>query len=95
VFPSAKTAGNGVTPLSHAEYKEQSVSSAIAPTSPNTTENSVGAAKLMLKLTHLDWKPKRVSHAPIHSNVPTAKEITKPTPTPACFGDIASIENGM
>ena len=95
VFPSAKTAGNGVIPLSHAEYKEQSVSNAMAPTSPNTTENLVDAAKLILKLTHLDWKLKRASYAPIHSNVPTAKETTKPTPTPACFGDITSIENGM
>jgi len=71
------------------------VSNAMALTSQNTTENSVGAARLMLKLTHLDWKPRRVSYAPICSNVPTAKETTKLTPTSAHFGGIASIENGM
>jgi len=71
------------------------VLNAMAHTSLNTTESSVGAAKLMLKLTLLDWKPRRANHALICSSVPTAKEITKLTPTAAHFGDIASIESGM
>ena len=94
-FPYAKIAGNGDIPLSHAGYKGQSASNVMAHTSLNTIESSVGAAKLMLKLTLLDWKPRRVNHALIRLSVPTAKEITKLTPTATHFEDIASIESGI
>jgi len=54
VFPNAKTAGNGDTQLSHAEYKVPSASNAMAPTNPNIIGNSVGVTRQMPKLTHLD-----------------------------------------
>jgi len=94
-FPNTKIARNRDIPLSHAGYKGQSALNVIAHTSLNTIESLVGATKLMLKLTLLDWKPKRVNHALIHSSVSTVKEITKLTPTAAYFGDITSIESGM
>ena len=94
-FPNTKIAGNRDIPLSRAGYKGQSALNVMAHTSLNTIESSVGAAKLTLKLTLLDWKPRRANHALICSSVPTAKEITKLTPTAAHFRDITSIESGM
>jgi len=63
-------------------------------TSQSTIENLDGVAKPMLKLTHLGWKPRRSNPALTHSNAPTAKRITKPTPTFVYFEDTASIGNG-
>jgi len=59
-----------------------------------TIENSVGVARQMPRSTCQDWKPRRVNHAPTHSNVLTAEATTKPTPTSVCFGDTDSIGNG-
>jgi len=58
-----------------------------------TIENSVGVVRQTPRSTHQDWKPRRVNHAPTHSNVLTAEVTTKPTPTSVCFGDTDSIEN--
>ena len=66
------------------------MSSVMAPTSRNTTESSVGAAKQMIKLTHLDSKLREANLALTRSNAPTVKEIIKPTPFNVHFGDIAS-----
>jgi len=70
------------------------VSNVTALTSQSTIENLDGVAKPMLKLTHLGWKQRRVNPALTRSNAPTAKRITKPTPTFAHFGDTASTGNG-
>jgi len=70
------------------------VSNVIALTSWSTIENLDGVAKPMLKLTHLGWKQRRANPALTRSNAPTAKEITKPTPTFVHFGDTTSIGNG-
>jgi len=50
--------------------------------------------KANTKINHQDWKPRRVNHAPTHSNVLTAGATTKPTPTSVHFGDTDSIGNG-
>jgi len=50
--------------------------------------------KANAKLTHLGWKQRRANPALTRSNAPTAKGITKPTPTFAHFGDTASTGNG-
>jgi len=67
----------------------------MALTSQSTIENLDGIAKPMLKLTHLGWKQRRANPALTRLNAPTAKGITKPTPTFVHFGDTASIGNGM
>jgi len=67
----------------------------MALTSWSTIENLDGVAKPMLKLTHLGWKPRRANLALTHSNAPTAKGITKPTPTFVHFGDTTLIGNGI
>ena len=93
-FPNAKTAENEIMPPSHAEFKGPNASNVMVPTNPNTTENSVGAARLMPKSTHLDWKPRKANHAPICSNALTARATIKLIPTNVRFGDIDSTENG-
>ena len=47
----------------------------------------------MPRSTRQDWNPRRVNHAPTHSNVLTAGVTTKLTPTNVRFGDTDSIEN--
>jgi len=79
-------------PPSHAEFKGPNASNVMVPTNLNTTENSVGA--LTPKSTHLDWKPRKVNRAPIHSNALTARATIKLIPTNVHFGDIDSTENG-
>jgi len=79
---------------SHAEFKGPNASNVMVPTNPNTTENLVGAARLMPKSTHLDWKPRKANCTSIHSNALTARATIKPIPTNVHFGDIDSIENG-
>jgi len=66
----------------------------MALTSRSTIENLDGVAKPMLKSIHLGWKQRRANLAPTRSNAPTAKGITKLTPTFVHFGDTASIGNG-
>jgi len=94
VFLSAKTAGNGDTQHFHVESKVPNASNAMVLTNPITIENSVGVARQTSRSTHQDWKPRRVNHAPTHSNVLTAGATTKLTPTSVRFGDTNSIENG-
>ena len=65
----------------------------MAPINPNTIENSVGVARQTAKLTLLDWKPRKANHAPIHSNVLTARVTIKPIPINVYFGDTNSTEN--
>ena len=59
-----------------------------------TIENLVGVTRQIPRSTRQDWKPRRVNHAPTHSNILTAGATTKLTPTNVCFGDTDSIENG-
>ena len=93
-FLSAKTAGNGDTQHFRVESKMLNASNAIVLTNPITIENSVGVAKQTPRSTCQDWKPRRVNHAPTHSNVLTAGVTTKLTPTSVHFGDTNSIGNG-
>jgi len=68
VYCSAKTAGSGATLLFHAEFKEPSVSNAMARTSWNTIENLDGAARLMTRSIYQDWKLKKGNLAPTRSS---------------------------
>jgi len=95
VSRSARIVGNGVTPPCHVGFREQDVSNAMALTSQNITESSVGAVKLTIKSTHQDSKPRGANLALIHSNAPIVKETTKLTPFNVHFGDIVSIVSGM
>ena len=76
------------------ESKMPNVSNATVLTNLITIENSVSVTRQIPRSTYQDWKPRRVNHAPTHSNVLTAGVTTKPTLTSVCFGDTDSIENG-
>ena len=93
VFLSAKTAGNGDMQHFHVESKVPNASNTTVLTNLITIENSVGVARQMPRSTRQDWKPRRVNHAPTHSNVLTAGATTKPTPTSVYFGDTNSMGN--
>jgi len=90
-----RIAGNGATPPFRAGSREQDVLNVTALTSWNTTESSVGIAKLTIKLILLDLKPRRANLVLIRSSAPIVKEITKPTQFTVHFGDIDSIVSGM
>ena len=92
-FLSAKTAGNGDTQHFCVESKMPNASNAMVLTNPITIENSVGIARQMPRSTRQDWNPRRVNHAPTHSNVLTVGVTTKLTPTNVHFGDTDSIGN--
>jgi len=92
-FSSVKTAGNGDTQHFRVESKVPNASNAMVLTNLNTIENSVGVARQMPRSTCQDWKPRRVNHAPTHSNVLTAGATTKLALTNVCFGDTNSIGN--
>ena len=92
---SARIVGNGVMPPCHVGSRELDVSSVMALTSWNTTESSVGAVKLTIKLTHQDSKPREANLALICSSAPIVKEIIKPTPFNVHFGDIVSTVSGI
>jgi len=68
VYCSAKTAGSRAMLLFHAGFKEPSVSNAMVHTSWNTIENLDGAARLMTRSIHQDWKLKKGNLAPTHSS---------------------------
>ena len=80
--------------LFHAGSKVPSVSNIMVHTNPNTTENSAGVARRMPKSTYLNWKPRKINHALIRSNVPTTRETIKPILISVPFGGSISIENG-
>ena len=90
-FPSTRTAGNGATPLSCAEYRALNASSVMVLTSQRTTENSDGAAKQTTRSTLQDWKQRKENPAPTHSNAWTAMVIIKLTQMHAPSGDTISI----
>jgi len=54
----------------------------------------LGVAKLTTRLILLDLRPRRVTHAPIHSNTLTAKAITRWTLMTVSSGNTASTRNG-
>jgi len=92
---SARIVGNGVMPPCRVGFRELDVSSVTALTSQNTTEKSVGAVKLTIKLTHQDSKPREANLALIRSSAPIVKETIKPTPFNVHFGDTISTVSGM
>ena len=92
-FLSAKTARNGDMQHFRVESKVPNASNATVLTNLITIKNSVGVARQMPRSTRQDWKPRRMNHAPTHSNVLTAGVTTKPTPTSVCFGDTDLIKN--
>jgi len=94
VYRSAKTAGSRAMLLFCAGLKEPSVSNIMAHTSRNTIENLDGAARLMTRSIHQDWKLKKRNPAPTCSSARTAMETTLPTPINACFGATASTGSG-
>jgi len=82
-------------PPCRAGFREQNALNAIALTSWNIIESSVGVARLTIKLILLDLKPRRVNLALIRSSAPIVKEIIKLTLFNVHFGDIGSVVSGM
>ena len=91
---NARIAGNGVTQLFCAKYKDLDVLNAMVPTSLKTTANLGGIAKWTKSPTLYNLKQRKGSHVLTHSSVWTAKEITKLIPIYVCSGDIDSIGSG-
>ena len=81
--------------LSHAESKEQDVSSTAVHTNPNTTDNLDGVARQIIKLISPILKLRKVNHAHIHSNAQIVEVITRWTPTNVHSGNIGSIVTGI
>jgi len=71
------------------------VSNITAHISLSIIANSDGAAKPMPRRTPLDWKPRKVNPARIHSSARTAEENTRQTQTDVCFGGTDSTESGI
>jgi len=77
VYPNVATAGSGAILPLPAEPMELNVPNTTDHTHLSITETLRGAAKVIVKLTPLDPKPKRGNHAHTNSSASTAKEITK------------------
>ena len=91
---NARIAGNRITQLSCAKYKDLDVLNAIVPTSPKTTVNLGSIAKWTKCPTLHDLKQRKRSHVLTHLSVWTAEEITKLILTCVHSGDIDSIGSG-
>ena len=91
---NAWIAGNGITQLSCAEYKDLGTLNAIVLTSPKTTMNLGGVAKQTKNPTLHNLKQRKGSHVLTHSSVRTTKKITKLIPTCVHSRDIDSIGSG-
>jgi len=79
----------------HARFKEPSVSNAMDHTNWNIIKNLVGAARLMPKSIHQDWKQKKENHVPTYSSAPTVEKTILPTLINVCFDVIGLIGNGI
>jgi len=78
-----------------AEFKGQSVSSAMALTKLSTTANLCGTVKPMRKLISLGSKPRKANSVLICSNVQTVKANIKLILLIVCSGNIGSTRNGI
>ena len=94
VFSNAKTAGDGDIQPSHAKYKGQNASSAMAPINRRTIANSDGVVRQMKNWTLLDLKQRKENCAPTRSSVWIVEENIKLTLSSAPSGNIVSTENG-
>ena len=70
------------------------MSSVMAPTNPFITNNLHGAAKLTIRLTHPDSKPRKVNLATTSSNAQTARVNTKQTQLIVCSKSTDLTRNG-
>jgi len=95
VSSNARTVGSGGTQPFHAESKAPYASNVMARISLSITVNSDGAAKPMPRQTPLDWKPRKVNPACIHSSAQTAEVNTRQTQTDVRFGGTDSTESGI
>jgi len=80
VFLSAKTAGNGITPLLLVKFKDQNALSIVVHTRVSTTNISYDIAKQISKSTYLYLKQNKRNYVLTHLNTLTAKAIIKLTP---------------
>jgi len=93
VFPNARTAGSGNTPLSLTKPRAFNMSNAIVYTRLSTTTTSLSVVKQTSKLTPYDLKLNRTNCALTHSNVWIAKPITKLTQINALSGNTNSTKS--
>jgi len=77
-----------------AESKGLNMSSVIASTNPFIIDNLHDAAKLTIRLTHPDSKPRKENLASTPSNAQTARVNTKQTQLIVCSGSTGLTRNG-
>ena len=94
-YYSVKTVGNKIIYQICVEFKGLNTSSVMALIKSSITTNLCGVAKLMIRLTLLDSKPRRVSLAPTHSNVQTARVNIKQTQLIVLSGSTGLTRNNI
>ena len=92
-FCNARTAGSGAMWPFHAEFRVLNVSNVMTLTSPRTTANSGGAARLMRRQIHLISKWRRVNLALTPSSALIVEGTIKLTPINVPSRDTTSTES--
>jgi len=92
---STRIVGSGATPLLHVEFRESNVSSVIVPTNWSIIVNLHGVAKQMKRPILWNWKPRKISHTLISSNVWIVKVNIKWTQIHVLFGNIILTRIGI
>ena len=91
---NAKTAGDGNIQPSRAKYKDQNMSSTMAPINGRTNVNLDGVVRRMKNQTLLNLKQRKENHALTHSSIWIVREIIKLTLSSTPSRNIVSTENG-
>ena len=95
VFFNTRIARSRDTLLLYTEYKDQDTSNTIVLIRSNIIVTLPSATRQISKLTHLDLKWNKISHALISSNAWITKESIKLTQTPAHSRGIDLTKNSI